>query len=209
MSNSEFSSASDFLDDNYEKVLEEYTEKNKERGLTYRIARGPAALGIMVDALFILVLVISYVLYKLQLPFELILFSLIGVGLIYRLCTLIVMPELDILGEPDIPTAKNANPFDIASSLSLPEPSHTVYIDFIKTFKLVSYSVCFAIILISAFVYYLLESNNILITFIIIILAYLVYYIAFALNILEATVKRDTTLGYELIEFAKEVKENS
>jgi len=209
MSDSEFLSASDFLYDNYDKVLNEYNNKHKERNLTYRIARGPTALGVVFDILFIFILVISYILYKSQLPYELILFSLIGIWMIYRFCKLIVMPELDILGDPDVTITKSTNLLSAASSLSLYEPSHTVYIEFIKTFKLISYSVCFAILVLSTSVYYFLEGDSTLIIFIIVFLAYLVYYIVFSINMLIAINKRDKALEYELIAFAKKIKENS
>ncbi len=212
MDDSEIFSAIDLLDEHYEEVFNEYKKRNEETSMDYRYSRGPYVIGTMINVLLLFSVVLHYVLYKLQLPYEIITLSLISLWSFYLIYKHIAMPELDILGIPEHSEKNNSNDMFPSSATNLQpgKPSHDIYINFIKNNKKIGFILSIVVIVTSLLIYFILGSlfEYVGALFIIVFLVLVVQQIIMSFIFILSLDERDKKLGVELIDLAREMKED-
>ena len=92
--------ANDFLERNYDEVVAEYRRRNSDAYKVYSESMVPSFVRPIVHLLLLFFLVLLYILYRVSLPYSILVVTLIGLLLFYTLYKHLVRPILNILGNP-------------------------------------------------------------------------------------------------------------
>ena len=192
-------------------VLDEYLKRNKDRVETYRIIKRGSADGISLR-LFILLFfaVILYLLYKLQLPYEMIIWILISIICMYFYDKYIAVGELNILGKSDHPIDTQSDEIKWKATWSLPPivPFNNEFIKYIKHIKVATYLLGLTVITISLLIFFIWDtlsgSEPWLLILGLIVLATQHYHMGFKL--LDGIDERLLKVGKEMKDLADEME---
>jgi len=100
MNSTDTDSANDFLERNYHEVAAEHTRRNSDAYKVYSESMIPSFVRPIVHLLLLFFLILLYILYRISLPYSILVVTLIGLLLFYTLYKHLVRPSLNILGKP-------------------------------------------------------------------------------------------------------------
>ena len=144
--------------------------------------------GVMSNVLLLLSIAIHYILYKLQLPYEIIVFSLICIWSFYTIYKHLAISALQY-----------QDTFD-----------NEFYLGLVEQLILVGFALGIIIILLSLLIHFslggVINNTGVMFTFVLILLA--VQQTHFSIKLMHSVSERDKQIGIDMMNLAVEMKEN-
>ena len=194
-----------------QKVSDEWLKRNKRAGEAYRSANSLPIIGIFYNLLLIIFSALLYVLYKLQLPYEMFIWILLTIYCMYYLNKYMAISELNILGKPatpiDIPTSRaywaNQTP-GVASIVA----THSEFIKYIKHIKIATYLLGLFVTVISLLIYFIWGSlrGSELALFILGVIVFVIQMFHMSIRLLNSIDERSINIHNEMMELADEME---
>ena len=193
-----------------QKVSDEWLKRNKRANETYRSANSLPIIGIFYQLILLIFAAILYVLYKLQLPYEMYIWTLLTIASMYYLNKFMGFADLNLLGKPatpiEIPTSRAywANPTDGGSIV----PTHTEFIKYIKHIKIAAYLLGLFVTVITLLIYYIWGSlrGSELGLFILGVIVFVIQMFHVTIRITNSIDERGIKIHNELMEIADEME---
>ena len=193
-----------------QKVSDEWLKRNKRAGETYRSANSLPIIGIFYQLILLIFAAILYVLYKLQLPYEMYIWTLLTIASMYYLNKFMGFADLNLLGKPatpiEIPTSRAywANPTDGGSIV----PTHSEFIKYIKHIKIAAYLLGLFVTVISLLIYFIWGSlrGSELALFILGVIVFVIQMFHMSIRLLNSIDERSINIHNEMMELADEME---
>lgn len=162
MNSTDIDLANDFLDKNYDEVIAEYKRRNSDIYKAYSEFRVPIAADVAIYLLPLLFLILLYILYKISLPYSILVVTVIGLLSLYTLNKNVVMSRLNILGKPDFKqwAGERFVFYDKFGVMRQPtEPIHSEFAKFIKKTKRMAVFLLVLLAILSTLVFLLSQGK--------------------------------------------------
>jgi hypothetical protein len=203
--------ANDFLECNYDRVAAEYKRRNSDVYKVFSESMIPSFVGIILYLLLSFFLIFLYILYRISLPYSILVVTVVGLPSFYVLYKHTAIPILNIIGKPTEFWMDRKfefyNCFGIRRNNH--EPIRSEFVRFVRNTKRMTIFLSVLLVILSILVFLLFDGrleNGVGFVFFFSVLAMVVQNINAELNFDRGISERNKRLDEELLSLALEMK---